>query len=212
MPTPDNRIKLPGPLIDFADDVGTTGQDHDDYPAPGTQARYDHQRLYLIGLLAQQSSFSEPSQYRDGTPWFDLNTLTLRIRRENSWISYADAIALTEPDSNNDVITLSAWYEAVQELLSGLSPEIVFSGRCTVNNTTVITIPESIRTNLVSDSRVFFYINGILVRPDNCTIIGSPTPTTIRLSGTALNNGDEFTVNIRRITGATFLTSNVVVP
>jgi hypothetical protein len=211
MSLPDNRIKFPATKIDFATTVGVSGQDHDSFPAPG-QARYDHMRMFLIGLLAQQASLTEPIQYRDGTPWFDLNTFSLKIRVGTSWVSYADAIALTEPDDDGKVVTLGAWYAAVQATLVNLAPEVVFSGQCNANNVSLVNLPESIQGKLSSDSRVFLYVNGSLVNPHNCTLLGSPTPTTLRLSGVELSNGDTFVAVIRRISSSTFLGSSIVVP
>ena len=66
-------------LIDFVADVGIASQDHDNYPPPQGQARFDHMRMAIIALLSQQASFSEPTQYRDGTPWFDLTDQTWNI-------------------------------------------------------------------------------------------------------------------------------------
>jgi hypothetical protein len=211
MAIPDNRIRFPAPRIDFNTDVGLTGQDHDDYPQPSGQARYDHLRLFLIGLLSQQSSFDEPSQFREGTPWFDLNTSTLKIRSGNAWVPLAQTISLTEPDTEGNVVSLADWYVAVQDLLAGLAPEIVFSGVCNADNITTVEVPETLRSNLAVNSRVFMYINGLLVKPISTSLIGSP-PTTIRLSGLSLSNGDTFTVIIRRVPATTFYGPNVVVP
>lgn len=210
--TPNNTIRYPAPLIDFAADVGETGQDHDTYPAPGGQARYDWMRLTLIGLLAQQSSYEEPTQFRDGTPWFDLNTLTLKIRSGDAWVSYADAVALTEPDTNGDVVTLQSWYDSVQATLAGLGTPVVFTGRCTADNTTVVTIPETLRAGLGSESRVFMHINGVLVSPLACSLVGTPTPSSVRLSGLSLSAGDTFIVDIRRIPASTFHSTSVTAP
>ncbi len=211
MAMPDNRLRFPSTRIDFEMDVGVAGQDHDSFPAPG-QARYDHMRLFLIALLAQQASFDEPSQYRDGTPWFDLNTFTLKIRSGSEWVSYADTIALTEPDDDGQVVTLANWYASVKDALVGISPEVVFSGSCTVDGVNVIPIPDSVQSALNSESRVFCYIGGALVNPHNCSLVGSPTPTTIRLSNIVLNDGDTFTVVIRRISATTYLETSVVIP
>lgn len=211
MDTQDNRIRFPTTRVDFDADVGVTGQDHDEYPAPSSQARFDHMRLYLIGLLAQQSSLTAPTECREGTPWFDLNTFSLKIRKNGAWVSYANAIALTEPDTEGDVITLAEWYTTVEALLAGSSPEVVFMGQCTENDVTSITIPSSVQSLIVADSKVFMTIAGSLVDPRNCSLIGSP-PTTIHLSNIALSSGDTFIVNIRRIVPEAFVNSTVVVP
>ena len=209
--TPDNRIRFPAARIDFATDVGITGQDHDNYPMPQGQARYDHMRMTLIGLLAQQASFSEPTQYREGSAWFDLNTLTMKIRKGNSWVSYAEAIALTAPGTSGSPLTLAEWYATVSDTLTSLAPEVVFTGQCSANGTGSITIPQSLQASVVTESRVFLYINGHLVSPLDCSLIGTP-PTGISLSGAVLSAGDTFVVSIRRISPATFLSTSVVVP
>ena len=115
MALPDNRIRLPAVKIDFANDVGLASQDHDTYPPAGGQARFDHMRMYLIGLLSQQSSYDEPTQKRDGTPWFDYNTLSLKIWLDGSWRPYSDTIQLT------DELNLTQWYSQVSLALSTLS-------------------------------------------------------------------------------------------
>lgn len=211
MSLPDNRLRFPATRIDFSADVGDTGQDHDDYPQPQSQARYDHMRMFLIALLSQQSSYEAPTQFREGTPWFDLNTLSLKIRRNGEWVLFSEAIPLTEPDTNGDIITLASWYASVRDTLVSLAPEVVFSGTCTTDSITGINIPSSLQSALATDSRVFLHINGSLVDPHNCTLIGTP-PTSIRLSGVALNSGDTFIVSIRRISDATYATSTIVIP
>lgn len=128
MTLPDNRIKLPAGEIDFDNTVGTTGQSHDLYPYPGHQPRYDHMRMYLIGLLSQQASFDEPTEYREGTVWFNLNTMALMIRLDNAWVTYADAI-LMEPGT-----TLSQFYTQFKQ------------------GTTVVTAPNGSRYRLTVDN------------------------------------------------------------
>lgn len=111
MPLPDQRIRLSAPTIDFDTQVGVTGQEHDNYPAPRTQARFDHMRLYLIGLLCQQASYDPPVEYREGTPWFDLNTMSLKIRKAEAWRPYADALEV------EDGISLSTFYQQFKTTL-----------------------------------------------------------------------------------------------
>lgn len=200
-------MRFPSAKIDFDTDVGVTGQDHDNYPAPSSQARFDHLRLAIIALLTQQASYSTPTQYRVGSPWFDLNTSTLKIFKNNvdQWVSLSETILI---DSE---LTLAQWYESVKDTLVGLSPEVVFSGRSTADDVINISIPQSVQESIATDARVFLHINGLLVDPRNCSLIGTP-PTTIRLSNISLSNGDTFTVSIRKISSTTFLTSTVIVP
>lgn len=96
MALPNNTIRFPAPEIDFDTQVGTTGQDHDNYPSKLTQARYDWMRLVIIGLLSCQSSDQEPTQYRDGTWWFDLGTNTMKIRTGNEWQPAAAVLAVAD--------------------------------------------------------------------------------------------------------------------
>ena len=206
MTLPDNRIRLPSVKIDFDTEVGTTGQDHDTYPAAQAQARFDHMRMYLIGLLSQQSSFSEPVQKRDGTPWFDLNDGTLKIYYNNEWMAYSQAIAL---DTNTPPLTLAAWYATVNESLSSLAPEIVYGGKSN-NITSEISIPETVRALIYTDSRAFVTVNGSAIDPRTVSFIGSPTPTLIRLSNHELEKDDEYFVSIRRVPSSTFVTQDVV--
>ncbi len=105
---PDNRMRFPAPEINFVDDVGTTGQDHDNFPAPG-QARYDWMRLAIISLLSQQSSYREPTQKRIGTPWFDLNTEKLKMWNGISWANIADFIEV------NGDMSLTEWITSIND-------------------------------------------------------------------------------------------------
>lgn len=209
---PDNRIRYPSTKIDFDADVGVTGQDHDEYPAPGTQSRFDYMRMALIGLLAQQSSFSEPSQYRDGTPWFDLNTFTLKIYRDGAWRPYSSAIPLTEEDESGDVVTLAEWYTATTTALDSIAPEIVFSGTCTDDDITAINIPTSLRSGLFTDSRTFVYKNGGLLDPRTTRLDPGSNPTSVKLLVDTLDDADTFVVVIKRIPSTTFYSSSVSIP
>lgn len=212
MPTlPDNRVRLPAGKIDFDADVGVASQDHDDYPPPQGQARFDHMRMFLIGMLAQQSSYLEPTQYRDGTPWFDLNTLQLKIRISGAWVSYADSIVLEEDGSST--LTLSEWFDSVSSSLGNLAPEIVFNGVSAADNQSSIIIPTSLRSFLFSDSRPIVYKNGLLLDPRNSRLAPGGNPTSVDLTGgDELNTDDKFTVMIRRIPNETWYTPNAPVP
>jgi hypothetical protein len=208
--TPDNRLRFPSTLIDFPNDVGTTSQDHDSYPPPQGQARYDHFRMVMIALLSQQSSYEAPTQYRNGTPWFDLNTNVLKIRSGGAWVSYADVIALGDADpTSGSYLTLSEWFDTTNVAISSLAQEITFSGVSTADSVTDITIPASLQTLLYSDTRCFLYINGVLADPRDCSIINL---TTIRLSNISLDTDDEFTVILRRVPSNSFYAPTVSVP
>lgn len=211
---PDNRIRFPGPKIDFASEVGTTGQDHDNYPAPLSQARFDHLRMALIGLLAQQSSFSEPSQKREGTPWFDLNTQTLRIYRNGSWMNYSEVIQLAV-NADGTPFRLQDWYEEVSAALSTFAPEVCFGGTFTEDGTLTLTIPSILQPKIDPDSKVFLYINGQFYDPRSIELTGSPFRTTIVLPAeytTLISRGANYFVNIRKIPVSTFYTADVPQP
>lgn len=198
----DNRLRFPPTLIDFANDVGTTGQDHDNYPQAGTAARFDHMRMYCIALLAQQSSNQPPTEYRIGTPWLDTQTMTLKIWDGYEWAPYPTVLELESG------LTLDEWYQSVSGPLTSLSPEITYSGSVSSPSVGFVTIPSSVRSQIRSDSRAFVYRNGLLLDPRLTTI--EPNHASVRLNGITLVSGDEFTVSIRRVPDSTFYTTDVV--
>ena len=212
---PDNRLKFQPTLIDFATQVGLTGQEHDNYPAPG-QARYDWMRCYLNALLACQSSFSEPTEYTVGSLWFDLNTNTMRTYIEDqsgggTWQSLSQAISLIDGDTPISTLNLQAWFNQVNPIITSNSPNMTFSGSSTANNTTRITIPTTLQTSInLATSTPFVYINGVLVDPRFTVLSG---PTTIVLGGsTVLNLNDKFTVEIKNIPRNLFWVPDVSAP
>lgn len=206
---PDNRIRYPSTRIDFDADVGVTGQAHDDYPSAGGQSRYDHMRMSIIGLLSQQSSFEEPTQYRDGTPWFDLNTMTLKISIDGEWVPYSQAVPVAETDDG--WLSLADWYSSVAETLASAAPEIVFSGQSNNDAIDIIPIPTALRDHLQSDSRPFVYKNGLLISPQTTQLNPGSNPTSVRLLSDTLDDGDSFTIVIKRIPSTTFYTTTVTV-
>jgi len=214
MALPDNRIRIPTTRINFETEVGVTGQDHDTFPAAGQQLRYDAFRMYLIGLLANQSSESEPAEFRLGSLWFDLTKLLIKIRSTNSsgtdWLSLASAIQV-DTDSGGNPVTLADWYASASGVISGFKSEVVFSGQSSGNGINVVSIPESLRSSISSTARCFFYINGLMLDPRKSSLFGTPADT-IRLSGTSLSNGDTYTAIIRSVPDATFYSPSVNVP
>ncbi len=201
MTTPDHRIQFPGPKIDFENDVGLTGQDHDNYPEPGV-ARYDYLRLYLIGLLSNQSGTTEPSQYREGTLWFDKNTDIMKLYNNGAFDTIAKAISLA------DSVTLQSWYNQLSSYLETFGPEVTFSGAATATANS-ITIPESLRQYVGDNTRCYLYINGLLQDPRKVQIQNA---TVVNFSDFSLTNGDEFTVVLKTISDSYFYTSTVSVP
>ena len=196
----NNKIRFGSTRINFQDDVGLTGQEHDDYPSPNQPLRFDHIRMYLIGLLSNQSSQEEPTQYREGTIWYDLTANALKIRKNDVWVNIASAI---EFDVNT---TLSEWVSYVDNIIGNYKQDIVFGGSAS-SNTNIITIPESLRSNITSISRAFVYVDGLLQDPRNIVIIGN---NTIRLVET-INSGSKYLVNIKQINSDAFYTSDVVI-
>lgn len=201
---PDNRIRFSSARIDFADEVGTTGQEHDSYPSPGqNQARFDWMRIFLIGLLSNQSSFDEPTQFREGTIWFDLNDAILKIRRNNSWVQISDAIKLGT-DNDGLPISLTNFYNDAISLLNA-KPTATFSGHAVSDNVTTIVIPESLRSAGGNGSRPMVWINGLLLDPRKSEYVGVTEPASIRLVGGAeLNTDDEFTILMVSLTSNYF--------
>jgi hypothetical protein len=211
---PDNRLRFPAPLIDFATEVGLTGQDHERFPYPDAQPRWDWMLIWYMSLLANQSSYDEPMQYRDGTLWFDLNTLTLKIWRSSlenisgSWLSIATS---TELEIISGVpVTLDSWYTSVNSKLSGAAPISTFSGYVNSTTATEIPIPVTLQGDVdLVKTRPFVYINGLLVDPRSCEYY---TVTTIKLlNGITLSAGDTFTVVINNIISANFSIPDVVI-
>jgi hypothetical protein len=210
MALPDNRIRFPSTKIDFGTEVGTTGQDHDNYPAPLQQARFDHLRMFLIGLLSQQSSYTEPTQRRDGTPWLDLNTNVLKIYLNGAWRPFSDAIQLGSLPSG-EAYTLSDWFGTTNDTLSQLSPEICFGGVITAADVYTLKIPENLQPFINRSAQVFFYANGLFYDPRSISLVGTPNPTTISLS-MAPPQGSAYFVNIRRMPNSTFYSLDVPQP
>jgi hypothetical protein len=208
---PDNRIRFTPPKIDFDNDVGNLGQDIDNFPAPGSQARYDWMRMVLLGLLGNQSSTQEPTQKREGTIWFDYNLLAFKVWSNNEWKLLSSAIPLSV-DQDNNVVNLQEWFIDVSNIVTNISQEVTFSGTCSANNITTINLPESTRQFLFPDSRPILFINGILVDPRNSRLDTPELPTSIRLTNVSLKTGDRFTVFIRRIPSTSFTIPSVVVP
>jgi hypothetical protein len=206
MAAPDNRLRFSSTKIDFVTDVGLSGQDHDNYPPPQGQARFDHMRMLMIAVLSQQSSFDEPTEYRQGTPWFDLNSQTLKIRKGSEWVKFSETIPVGVPDGSGLYTTLEEWYDAVNAALTGVAQEVVFSGSSTADGIQSIEIPLSLRPFIYDDTRCFIHKNGLMQDPRNHTILGG---TTIKMSNYQLDIGDVFTVVLKRVPSNSFYTPSV---
>ena len=209
--TIDHRIRFSPVLTDFTNDVGVTGQDHDTYPSPGQQARYDWMRLYLIGLLSCQSSDDPPSQYREGTLWFDLKDVTMKVRQNGAWVSLSQAIKLADTQNANDPLTLQDWYDAINEDIESLRSEVFFYGNIQSVNATLIPIPTNLLGELTPVSRPFVYIDGVLINPALTSLEPGPNPTAIGVPSGALTQGSDFTVTIKSIPSDNFNVQPVTV-
>ena len=197
---PDNRLQFPPTKINFAEDVGLTGQLHDSFPGPNQQPRFDWLLSWFIALLANQSSYNEPMQYRSGTLWFDLNTNTLKIWigsvAGGQWQAIAESVAV--PDALGNAMPLTQWVTAANLALSGSAPVVTFGGECISPSNTEINIPVPLQQYInIEKTRPFVYINGLLIDPRNCAYY---TAATVVLKNDAkLNSGDTFTVVIMNI-------------
>jgi hypothetical protein len=208
MALPDNRLRFSSTKIDFATEVGLASQDHDNYPPPQGQARFDHARMVMIALLSQQSSYDAPTEYRDGTPWYDLNSETLKIRQGSEWVKFSEAIPVGLPDGSGLYTTLEEWYDAVNAALTGVSQEVVFNGSSSADGIQSIEIPLSLRPFVFDDTRCFIYKNGLYQDPRNHSILGG---TTIKLSNYQLDAGDTFSVVLKRVPSNSFYAPSVTV-
>ena len=199
----DNRIRLSSTKIDFTNDVGVTGQDHDLFPEAGDPFRFDHMRMFLIGLLANQSTnIGYPSNYRIGTMFYDQNNDgEMKIAGDISgtptedFVDLSNHIALYDQDGNK--ITLTDWFRLIQAQVESFTKKITFSGISSDNNIKIIPIPLSIQSLIVSNMRPIVFINGILVDPRH-TRFSSGSPVSIELlDDIELDSADEFTVIIQ---------------
>lgn len=209
--TVDHRIRFSPTPIDFANDVGVTGQDHDQYPEPGQQARFDWMRMFLIGLLSCQSSENPPSQYREGTPWFDLTDTTFKIRRGGAWVSISNVIKLADTQTANDPLTLQEWYDTINEDIESIRGEVFFHGLIQSSDATIIPIPVSLLPQLTPASRPFVYVDGVLVNPTLTSLEPGPNPTAIGVPTGILTQGSDFYVLIKSIPNSNFNAQPVTV-
>ncbi|MBD3407276.1 MAG: hypothetical protein GF411_14245 [Candidatus Lokiarchaeota archaeon] len=199
MTLPDNRIKFPSTEVDFNNDVGTTGQDHDNYPEEDTQARYDWIRLYLIGLLANQASYEEPVNYRQGSIWMNLTDGYFRFYNGSDFSPMAHALGVPGDVASATEESLYSWIVAANERLSSIRKNATFSGVANVDASS-ISIPDEAKDAAADDgTHPFLYKNGRLVDP-RLTSYNVGCPVVVELTGNAvLSSGDTFTVIIQRM-------------
>ena len=201
----DNRMRFSPTEIDFINDVGLSGQAHDDYPAPNQPARYDHWRLAIIALLSSQSSDPDkpPSQYRLGTIWF--NKSEFKYYNDSTFADIANAIFL-RTSATGDAIPLSTWYVEAVEKLTRIQPRYTYSGKIQTLGIHELPIPDPIRqglTGIQTLMRPLVYLNGLLIDPRLCSFSDN-CPLFVEVdSSIELNKDDKFTVIIERFDIAT---------
>jgi hypothetical protein len=213
---PDNRLRFPAPLIDFAQEVGLSGQDHEHFPYPDAQPRWDWLLIWYMSLLANQSSYNEPTQYRDGSLWFDMNTMTLKMWRSSldfitgSWTDLSNSIGLETIAGTP--ITLKDWYIETKSKLTGSTPIATFNGYVKPDTVSAVEIPvpSDIQSTIdLINTRPFVYINGLLIDPRDCEFYS--TSLIKLLNGVALVANDKFTVVVQNILYAHFYIPDVVI-
>jgi hypothetical protein len=203
----DNRIQLPTDEINFQD-VGFTGQDHDNYAQPGSLTRYDWARMLFIGLLANQSSNDNPEEFRPGTMWFDFNTMEFKsfiapdagcttgvvAGEDFDVLMVGLAAALSSPTDQS----LEQWSESIQEKIDNYLPTGLFSGVAQVNSD-VINLPKSVQSISIQPNKPYLYKNGKLIDPNLTSFNDGACPVCVKLSDQAvLSPGDKFTVIIQK--------------
>lgn len=196
----DNRIAFPATEVDFEGTVGTTGQDHDDFPEAGQQPRFDWMRMFLIGLLACQSSEEPPTQYRTGTIWYSRTRNSYFVWYNDAWRSLSEFIAVME-NTDGSVLSLSDWFELASAKLDSIQPRITYSGTAAVDNVTRIPVPDAVQDRIdgiVEYLHPVVYKNGVQVDPRNSRF-SSGCPTVIELlNDVNLDKEDRYTVIIEQ--------------
>lgn len=192
----DNRIRFPSTLIDFQNEVGITGQDHDYYPKPG-QARYDWMRMTLIGLLANQSSEEEPFNYRPGTIWYKLTDGYFRYCKDmdTGFVDIADGIKI---EIDGVTRSLSEWADYIEITQADENPMVAWNGVAT-DITTYLEIPEVIRPYAARpNARGLLHKNGLLVNPHHVTL-SNARDRIYFTSSAVMGEGDEYVIEIQLI-------------
>ena len=186
----DNRIRFPvSSEIDFVNDVGLTGQDHDNYAEPSTHPRYDWMRMIVLGLLANQASREEPVEYRPGTLHFDLNTFFYKCMKNGNFEDISKCMKII--DTN-----LYEWYLETEEKRQRFQLSGSFSG-IAHDDSSVINIPSRLQDRAKAPNRPYLFVNGRLIDP-NLVRFNTGCPVAIELEGdTVLSAEDKFTVFIK---------------
>jgi hypothetical protein len=179
-------MKFPVTEVDFVNDVGTTGQLHDDYPAPLTSPRFDWMRMELMGLLANQSAFGHPMNHRIGTIHYNLNDNAYESSDGTTFLPISSFIKAADSD-------LANWSQDVENAISWNKLKMIFGGYA-IQRSKVIKVPESIQSYVSQSTRITFYKNGKIIEPNGITI-SSGCPVCLNLSGDSiLKTSDKFIV------------------
>ena len=197
----NNAIRLPPTEIDFINDVGITGQAHDNYPKEGQQPRYDWMRMFLIGLLSCQSSINPPTQYRKGTPWLNANDDCYYWWNGTAWSSLAEAIVLDE--NSNSKTTLQDWFNTSKTSY----PRCVFGGYSTISATKIpipIVIQNTI-SGIINLMSATVFINGSRIDFKDVSL----SLAYVELTGVILSPGDKFQIVLESFN--TIVSEDVVV-
>jgi len=208
MTLPDSRLRFPTSLLDFDAEVGLTGQGHESWPSAGAQPRWDWMLIWLISLLSNQASYETPTEYRDGSLWFDLNTLSLKIYSDSAWRGLADVIAISEGETSETTKSLTQYLEEIQPAVESITPSMTWSGTCTSESVTTLTVPSSLRSHVViGRSRPLIYKNGLLLDPRLCNF---SSISFIDLTGDlTIEADDTYTVIVQNIPNSMFTVADV---
>ena len=199
----DNRIRLDQSVVDFSAS-GLTGQNHDIYPKPKTQARYDLMRTYLIGLLSNQSSNEntdgEPFEKRTGTLWYKKVAGFLELYDGTKFENLSKHIGVTV---NEETVALSTLLMSILENLKYSSPRVIWCGRF-ISGTNYIPIPENYQGHAaITNMHPLVYIDGLMVDPRD-TIIQAGAPAYIKMNDNVNPRpGQRYTVILEHVTDIT---------
>ena len=185
----NNQIRFPNDTIDFINDVGLTGQDHDSYAEPGTVSRYDWMQMIVLGLLAQQASNKKPENFRVGTLWFNLQKFAYECSDDNDFFNISEFIKVISTN-------LQEWTLDIDEKIEKYMPTGTFSGTV-ANDTSVINIPNQLQKISISPNKPYVFKNGLLINP-SFVRFNNGCPVAIELLENArLTTQDSFVVFIK---------------
>lgn len=202
----DNRIRLDMPIVDFGL-AGETGELHDKYPKPKTQARYDLMRSFLIGLLSNQSSDEEvdgaPFEKRTGTLWFKKKAKLLEIFNGEEFQDLSKYIGITV---NDEKVSLES---VILKMLLGLqysAPRVIWCGRFVYGSENInnIVIPEAYQGYAaIEKMHPMVYVDGQLIDPRD-TVIQVGSPSYVKINGNFNPKSNQrYTVILEHVTDIT---------